>query len=542
MSRYLSQLRIEEPIWLDQEDLSFLHTRICETEIHLGSLENQMNELKCVYEAQMNELKRVYEAQISELMPQKDAKLVEIASYRNICSPVRRVPQEILSSVLELCCLPADGIWNSTYDIIRHTSILSQVCVAWRKAAHSTPRLWSKLCLATSDSGQWKRFKKDAWLKEWIERCRDCPLDLYLSLHQRRSVSRLFESILRFGHKIRSMNVWAALSSCLPLFHLPASSFPLLEEVSFRIIDHIHDTVEALVPLFPHKISVLLDAPKLRCVRIEEYNDVPILELLALPAEQLTSLEINWISRLQDIFDNLSPKRYVHVDILCRCKALRNLKLTYTSFCLFDPVVLTGISSDLIISLPELKSLDISCDKVDGPGVALLRCLHTPHLEELSLRHGSQDIRDLSMDLTYFQQHSAAALSSLSLQEIDHFQRNPSSECLITILSLFPAIQSLWISASRFNALPLLQALTFDETHQVLLPKLTKFGLKNGSYLDCSMELTNMVLSRWWPHNSPPDIDHGLTRLQKVTLYVPGLKKLARISELPGFTLDLHTY
>ncbi|KAE9383572.1 hypothetical protein BT96DRAFT_843643, partial [Gymnopus androsaceus JB14] len=124
------------PIWLDQEDLSFLRTRISEAEIQLESLENQMNELK-----------RVYEAQISELMPQKDAKLVEIASYRNICSPVRRVPQEILSSVLELCCLPADGIWSSTYDIIRHTSILSQVCVAWRKAAHSTPRLWSKLCI-----------------------------------------------------------------------------------------------------------------------------------------------------------------------------------------------------------------------------------------------------------------------------------------------------------------------------------------------------------------------------------------------------------
>ncbi|KAE9401077.1 hypothetical protein BT96DRAFT_992434 [Gymnopus androsaceus JB14] len=77
MSRYISQPRIEEPIWLDQEDLSFLHARISEAEIQLESLENQMNELK-----------RVYEAQISELMPQKDAKLVEIASYRNICSPM----------------------------------------------------------------------------------------------------------------------------------------------------------------------------------------------------------------------------------------------------------------------------------------------------------------------------------------------------------------------------------------------------------------------------------------------------------------------
>ncbi|KAE9401073.1 hypothetical protein BT96DRAFT_974960 [Gymnopus androsaceus JB14] len=483
----------------------------------------------------MNELKRVYEAQISELMPQKDAKLVEIASYRNICSPVRRVPQEILSSVLELCCLPADGIWSSTYDIIRHTSILSQVCVAWRKAAHSTPRLWSKLCIATSDSGKWKLFRKDAWLKEWIERCRDCPLDLYLNLYQRRSASRLFESILRFGHKkIRLMNVRA--TSSWYLFHLPASSLPLLEEISFEIDDCVHDTVEALVP---HKISVLLDAPKLRCVRIEEYNDDPILELkLALPAEQLTSLAINWTNYLK----NVVTKR-VHMDILCRCQTLRNLKLTYTSFYDFNPVVLTGINSDLIISLPVLKSLDISCDKVDGPGVALLRCLHTPHLEELSLRQGSQDIRDLSMDLAYFRQNCAAALSSLSLHNFRIGIQNSKLESLIAILSLFPAIQSLWISKFNLSASLLVQVLAYGaKTHQVLLPKLTEFGIEQFC-LDCSSELTDMVLSRWWPHDSAPDVGHGLARLQKVTIYARQYlekEKLAHISELPGLNLQMY--
>ncbi|KAE9410200.1 hypothetical protein BT96DRAFT_471739 [Gymnopus androsaceus JB14] len=327
---------------------------------------------------------------------------------------------------------------------------------------------------------------------------------------------------------------------CIFLFsiypHLPCLQF------SFEVKDADqwpYDTVAALIPLFPHKTNILLDAPKLRCVKIKEYNNVPILELLALPTEQLTSLEINWSGNPED----LDTKRHVYVDILCQCKALRNLKLTYRSL-VRVPVEHTGISSDLIISLPVLKSLEISCDKVTGPGVALLRCLRTPHLEELSLHHGSQDIRDLSMDLAYFRQHCAPALSSLSLHNfwlaVVIFPPDPRPESFLGILPLFPDIQSLWISNSHFNARPLFQALAYvDEPHQVLLPKLTEFGLENCYNSDCSSELTNMVLSR----DSASDTGHGLARLQKLTVYVPRRhlkkEKFARISGLSGLNFDL---
>ncbi|KAE9401970.1 hypothetical protein BT96DRAFT_783696, partial [Gymnopus androsaceus JB14] len=82
------------------------------------------------------------EKQISELMRQKDAKLVEVTSLRNLLSPIRRIPVEILSEIFELSCLPEDGIFTVNYDIIRYTSMVSRVCVAWRKAAYATPRLW----------------------------------------------------------------------------------------------------------------------------------------------------------------------------------------------------------------------------------------------------------------------------------------------------------------------------------------------------------------------------------------------------------------
>ncbi|KAE9387109.1 hypothetical protein BT96DRAFT_756711, partial [Gymnopus androsaceus JB14] len=79
---------------------------------------------------------------VSELTRRKDALLIDIASVRNLLSPIRRVPVEILSEIFELSCLPDNGIVTASHDIVRRTTTLSKVCVAWRNASISTPRLW----------------------------------------------------------------------------------------------------------------------------------------------------------------------------------------------------------------------------------------------------------------------------------------------------------------------------------------------------------------------------------------------------------------
>ncbi|KAE9382690.1 hypothetical protein BT96DRAFT_772510, partial [Gymnopus androsaceus JB14] len=71
---------------------------------------------------------------IDECIRKKDAALVEISSLRNVLSPVRRVPLEILSEIFQLSCDP--------FDASRYIFTICTVCVAWRKAAHGTPRLW----------------------------------------------------------------------------------------------------------------------------------------------------------------------------------------------------------------------------------------------------------------------------------------------------------------------------------------------------------------------------------------------------------------
>ncbi|KAE9395954.1 hypothetical protein BT96DRAFT_825505, partial [Gymnopus androsaceus JB14] len=120
MAQYLNQSRIEGPIWLEPIDISFLQTRLSEAETQASALEKQ----------------------ISKLTRRRDAKLVEVASLRNVLSPIRRMPVEILSEILELSCTPKDGKFTADYDIVRYTSRLSRVCVAWRKVAHSNPRMW----------------------------------------------------------------------------------------------------------------------------------------------------------------------------------------------------------------------------------------------------------------------------------------------------------------------------------------------------------------------------------------------------------------
>ncbi|KAE9405926.1 hypothetical protein BT96DRAFT_811528, partial [Gymnopus androsaceus JB14] len=125
MAQYL-QSRIEDPIWLEPNEISFLQTRISEEEALVQTLESRIDELR---------------VQISELTCQKDAKLVEIASLRNVLAPVRRVPLEILTEIFELSCIPKYGpLYDS--DLVPDMFMLTSVCAAWRKASHTTPHLW----------------------------------------------------------------------------------------------------------------------------------------------------------------------------------------------------------------------------------------------------------------------------------------------------------------------------------------------------------------------------------------------------------------
>lgn len=504
MAHYLSQSRIEDPIWLEPDEISFLQTVA-------QRIEDQIEELR---------------AQISELTRQKDAKLAEITSVRNVLAPVRRAPLEILSGIFELSCLLNNKV-GYNIDLVRTLFALSGVCVAWRKAAHATPRLWCKLNISLHKHHLGSDFQ---WVTDWIARCQNYPLDLYLDLSveqyeldlNKRGKAFLEYVLANFGHKIRMLDVYGQPSSILPILQLPPySPLLLLERLSLRGTRSDVDTIEGNIEL-PSK--VFLGSPKLQEVDLES---VSLLKLLVLPAEQLTSMKLLVFSWELAVWD-----------VLSRCSNLVSLEINGRS---------APFGDHSVVSLPALKSFRVAHTLCFATG-DFLRCLSAPLLETLIIGYDNGDyLSTLVDDLTTFQQRSATKLSSLTLLHWVWDSKNVI-EKLITMLSLFPTIHRLEFSAfSDVN--PLVRAMVYNEGHHIL-PNLKHLALLSRSYqnyVDAS-ELKAMVLSRWWPdrlENGGGLISDrkGSCRLQKVTIrgfYVRSKENIKELSALPGFNLDYY--
>ncbi|KIK65757.1 hypothetical protein GYMLUDRAFT_39279 [Collybiopsis luxurians FD-317 M1] len=137
---------------------------------------------------------------------------------------------------------------------------LSSVCFVWRDVAHSNPRLWSELRLSIIEHRG--VFMGDvSWVREWLSRSQSVPLDIELHVGTMRSinqqvaqeVTQVAECILEFRHHIGKLQVAGSMKLCLPLFHLPQPSFPLLEDLSLFPMP-IERTAHVLTNISPHKI------------------------------------------------------------------------------------------------------------------------------------------------------------------------------------------------------------------------------------------------------------------------------------------------
>ncbi|KAE9407153.1 hypothetical protein BT96DRAFT_749207, partial [Gymnopus androsaceus JB14] len=140
-------------------DISFLRAQIFDAETQVESLDSQG----------------------FELTHQRDTTLFELASLKKNLSSIRRVPPEILSEIFQILCLPEEGISMYEHPIAQYTSALCAVCVTWKKVAHATPRLWSKLCLSLGKHQPKPAIPGIGWVKDWIDRSQGLPLDLYLN-------------------------------------------------------------------------------------------------------------------------------------------------------------------------------------------------------------------------------------------------------------------------------------------------------------------------------------------------------------------------
>lgn len=517
MAYYLSQTQILGPVWLSSVDKAILQSHVTAAKTEIRNLDSQIEKLK----------------------RDKDTQIASLAFIENILTPVRRIPNEILSEIFELICYPDEGEFYAQFDSVRRTTVLSQVCAVWRMVAHDTSRIWSRLCLSIPEnSGLFKR--EGNWVVEWLSHSRELPLELYLDFPRDNyewvieeeeklttysddkslvhGIRGLLNQIL--GHypylnRIRSLVLTGDPVFFTPLFLLPSLSLQGLERACMQMTDYFHG-------IQPATKKFLLGS-KLRHVEIVDSYLESYLETFMLPAEQLTDLQILTTGSDSD-FD---PS--VYADFLRRCSSLVRLDINPPSCSKYNS------PSTARVSLPMLKSLSFifhpSYDD-EFPG-SLLHILAVPLLEEMTLDVQRIELQDLATDMIALQGNSPTPnLKSLTL-EMGRMHNDPDD--LTTALALFPTITSLRLNGTLFDMNPLFKAMTFTQSNVnfVLLPRIVNLEVECRRNTAYPTELISMILSR------SSIADAGLvSMLQSVSiLQAHYMKKtdedLTRIAELP---------
>ncbi|KAF5389960.1 hypothetical protein D9757_003563 [Collybiopsis confluens] len=473
---YLSQPRIEGPIYLSADDLLFLQNRISAAEHQIMVLE------KHVRETLTRELK-------------KQAKKIEILLLKNILSPIRRVPVEILSLIFELAC---SSLHFPDNDLMRSTCVVSSVCVAWRNTAQATPRIWSKICLSRTKHPKAFTGSVD-WIRGWLTRSRGHPLLVSLDVQRVDPLdevpsfrfTQLVQHIVGFCHQTRWILFSGDAQVFLPLFRLPSASFPLLEGIYMNILP-----AQVLTHLFPNKVQTFLAAPKLRHLEVAESVDESLLKSLALPENELTNLVIRG--------QRLLSSRSLDLDILYRCKSLVNLTIHFHYGQKFQ---FAGFDESNRFVLPALRMLDITCHPVTGArrGVNLLRSLVAPHLEFLILRWRGQPYDQIAVDIGIFQSRSMAQVETFDFKNFSGTTVDQSgylTGCLLAMLRTLPTIKVFKFGYGVYDADFLLREMTYYNKEPVL-PNLKRFELAHAyprgwdsSRETPTLHLTSMVLSR----------------------------------------------
>ncbi|KAF9073626.1 hypothetical protein BDP27DRAFT_287635 [Rhodocollybia butyracea] len=520
---YLSQPRIEEQVHLEPNDLLYYLHLISEKEAQVQS-----------FDGQIEELGRAHKARVSELKRQKDEYLIEISVLRNLCTPIRRIPLEILTKILEFSCLPPRDSLLRHYDIISTIATVSNVCVVWKRAAAANPKLWSVFCFDTISHSN--LLKDIGWAREWFARSGSVPLDVHLELRSFEfSTTPLLECILELHHRIRVLEIAGAIGKFRPLLSSPLP-FPLLEIFFIRLNEWWN--VAGNTPMgylfdhySPHKIKSLLGAPRLQQITVNDLDceTTTMLALLVLP-ESLTSL--SWAGALR------SDIRLC-ADALGLCKNLVKLCIEAS-----EPDV--GFTESIhSILLPRLTSLDIVFRETKGK--SLLHCFTTPLLENLTIIYHGRRYCDLITDLVSFRDRSK--LDTVSMFSLQSHGANEDISCADweMILSIFPSIRTLTIGPSDFNNRDtdldrLIQVMTCTKD-DCLLPKLTAFRLFHLYHRMNSLDMMPMVLSRVCPNDSISDNgQYDRKWLDKVILWGACFEEVAQhLSELPGLEVVYYT-
>ncbi|KAK1231308.1 hypothetical protein PQX77_005588 [Marasmius sp. AFHP31] len=224
-----------------------------------------------------------------------------LPSYKLALNPIRRLPNEILAYIFNLCL---DEMEPDTEAPV-FTSlgppnpqwVLSQVCRKWRSLALSLPQLW------TSIGANWKEPDIDEEKKEsevpvverllslCLQRARDRPLRV--SWGQSYSENKLLSMLLFRSHQWKDARLACDMDG-LKLISSHTGMFPELSSLCLHF-DEVN-WYEARIE--ERAYAVFCDAPSLRSLTLSGYADGWRVLTKLVPLKQITRLTI---TNLDDI-------------------------------------------------------------------------------------------------------------------------------------------------------------------------------------------------------------------------------------------------
>ncbi|KAF8903645.1 hypothetical protein CPB85DRAFT_1019051 [Mucidula mucida] len=355
---------------------------------------------------------------------------------RNILSPIRRIPIEILSEIFRWCMPDDDFV---VVKIKQAPLLLTTVCSSWRKLACASPYLWSSISVTITR-----------------DKCSPAPrlIDLWLHRTMEQPISFSIVEQLQLEDLTTSDEYILSCRDILPYFadHCHRWERVKLEYTDWRMSSGLvaisrKSPLSSLRSLDLHReywvsaetneLSHIVTAPALRDFTWYS-RSAPIKPLSLIPASQLTRLHIVRPVTMDDYFDIIS--RYpllqsaaIYVQLVGREPD--------------DPIVIP----DTPIHLPDLKEFSLTVDtsitslfsRITAPSLTTLRI---NRLDEYLLIDPQEGVTFWNQDeVTAFLQRSKCALETFELRDGEL-----SAEELVPLLTASsPSLKNLMISNER---------------------------------------------------------------------------------------------
>ncbi|KAJ7606075.1 hypothetical protein FB45DRAFT_462850 [Roridomyces roridus] len=412
------------------------------------------------------------ESQIRDLLRLRDRERGVIASLKQVISPIRKLPAELLVEIFSIVAgvgttEPEWLLRRSTSPALRKVLVISQVCAHWRQLACTTPQLWNfpvKLSL--------KKARSDSFLattKTFLERSAPHPIPILL-VDQPSAASPVVDLLFELTPRWKSLVFQNAQISGLR--ELPMDALKSLVSV------YIKDRTD--IPMHS-PVKVFLGAP---CLRTVSVTVRAFTGRIHLPWSQLTRLDIT-VSCLE------SAQSFL--DILVQCT-----NIVTADFSGLIPWSQPPISAP-VVQLARLESLSLIYPyaEEDGHITPFIACLDLPSLTTLEIRSGIETSWS-SEDFTSFQSRS----TRIECLEIIGSMMTP--EDIISLLTHSPNLVDLNLEHC-FDGLGSVRAamgfLRYSSAQNVhVVPSLQGVSIESrfGVNEDLEEMLEQMMFSRWW--------------------------------------------